>query len=98
MGTSEFFFSGQAARDINPLIGIVGTTTYNIAGLQGGADVYGIMSAVNAVGLILQRCTHQRSRQRSCRARETTNIGPTGDHYLGEDHLLLVISPEAPTQ
>jgi hypothetical protein len=94
-GASEFFFSGQTARDINPLIGVVGTTTYNIAGLQGGADVYGIMSGVNASDSFFTD-VRTSAPANAVAALVRRNIGPTGDHYLGQDHLLLVNLTEAP--
>ena len=95
IGASEFFFSGQAARDINPLIGIVGTTTYNIAGLQGGADVYGIMSGVSASDSFFDD-VRTGAPANAVAALVRRSIGPTGDHYLGQDHLLLVNLTEAP--
>src|SRR4051812_28871180 len=95
IGVSELFFSGQAARDINPLIGIVGTTTYNIAGLQGGADVYGIMSGVSALDSFFSDVRIS-APANAVAALVRRSIGPTGDHYLGQDHLLLVNLTEAP--
>jgi hypothetical protein len=95
VGTSEYFFSGQAARDINPLIGVVGTTTYNIAGLQGGADVYGIMSGVSASDSFFND-VRTSAPANAVAALVRRNIGPTGDHYLGQDHLLLVNLTETP--
>jgi hypothetical protein len=88
-GASEYFFSGQAARDINPFINVFGTMTFNIAGLQGGADVYGIMSGVTAADSFF---TDVRSGApaNAVAALVRRSIGPTGDNYLGQDQLLLV--------
>jgi len=88
-GASEHFFSGQAARDINPFIDVFGTTTHNIAGLQGGADVYGIMSGVTASDSFFSN-VRSGAPPNAVAALARSNVGPTGDNYLGQDHLLLV--------
>jgi hypothetical protein len=89
IGDSELFFSGQAARDVNPFIETVGTTTFNIAGLQGGADVYGLMSGVNASDSFFDT-VRTSAPVGAVAALVRRNTGPTGDSYLGEDQLLLV--------
>jgi hypothetical protein len=38
-GAGEYFFSGQAARDINPFIEVFGTTTHNIAPSTVAAEI-----------------------------------------------------------
>jgi hypothetical protein len=94
-GASEHFFSGQAARDVNPFIETVGTTTFNIAGLQGGADVYGLMSGVSASDSFFDDI-RTGAPANAVAALVRTDVGPTGDQYLGEDHLLLVNLTETP--
>jgi hypothetical protein len=89
VGVSELFFSGHAALDVNPFIQTSGTTTFNIAGLQGGADLYGLMSGVSASDSFFDS-VRTGAPANALAAIVRRSIGPTGDNYLGEDQLLLV--------
>ena len=71
VGASEHFYSGQAASDVNPFVDVFGTTTYNIAGLEGGADGYGIMNGVSSSHVYFDDVSRERTIERSCRADET---------------------------
>jgi hypothetical protein len=93
-GTRTHFFSGRAAQDINPFIDVLGTTTFNIAGLQNGADVYGIVNNVSASDTFFDS-VRSGAPADAVAALVRTNVGPTGDDYLGQDHLLLVNLTEA---
>lgn len=97
-GASEHFFDGQsgnAARDVNPYFQAFGTTTFNIAGLAGGADVYGIMSGVSASDGFFDD-VRANAPLNAVAALVRTNAGPTGDDYLGQDHLMLVNLTDEP--
>jgi hypothetical protein len=94
-GTRTHFFSGRAARDVNPFIEVFGTTTFNIAGVQNGADVYGILNNVSASDTFFDG-VRSGAPANAVAALVRSNVGPTGDDYLGQDHLLLVNLTETP--
>ena len=92
---SEDFHIGQAARDINPYIEGSSTTTYNIAGLEGGADVYGIMDGVSALDSFFDD-VRANAPAGAVAAIMRRGGGPTDDAYVGQDHLILVNLTAAP--
>jgi hypothetical protein len=89
VGASELFFSGQAARDVNPFIEIFGTMTHNIVDLRGGADVYGLMSTVFSDHSALAN-VRDNAPAGAIAAVTRLSVGPNGDDYLGHDMLVMI--------
>ena len=86
---SQQFHVGEAARGINPYIEGDSTNTFNIAGLVGGADVYGIMDGVSALDSFFDDVLTN-APAGAVAAVMRRGVGPTGDAYFEQDHLMLV--------
>jgi hypothetical protein len=81
---------GKAARDLNPYISGGTTTTFNIVDLAGGADVYGIKSAVTATDAYFQQI-RVGAPAGAVAAVVRRATGPSPDEqYVADDLLMLV--------
>ena len=87
-GNSVESYFGQGGSRINPFVEGGATETFNIAGLQGGADIYGIMDGVDSSDSFFQSVLSN-APTNAVAAIMRVDSGPTSDIYL-EDTLLFV--------
>jgi hypothetical protein len=89
IGASEHFYSGHSASGVNPFHQTFGTTTYNIADLTGGADLYGLKANVFADDVEFATI-RDNAPAGAIAALVRMSVGPEGDQYLNHDLLFMI--------
>jgi hypothetical protein len=95
-GNSLERYSFEGGSKLNPFIQGGERETFNMAGLEGGADIYGIMNGIDYSDSFFQ-LVRANAPSNAVAAIMRVETGPTGDSY-GQDSLLFVNLTDEPLQ